>query len=351
MKKILNRIFIEGLSGMAQGLFATLIIGTILCQIADLVGGQIGAYIAMAGNMTKAVTGAGIGVGVASKFKEDTLVVVSAAVAGTVGAFASQLLAGGVMEGTLLSVKVPGEPLGAFVAAYIAIEAGHLVSGKTGMDIIVTPLVSIGFGAAVGILAGPPISRFMTWVGELVEWGMAQQPLIMGIVVAVLMGMALTLPISSAAIGISLGLTGLSAGAATVGCCCQMVGFAVASYSDNKIGGLISQGLGTSMLQVPNILKKPVIWLPPIISSAILGPIASCVLKMENNAIGSGMGTSGLVGPIMGFQVMTQTQTQVWALIQIFIMYFVLPGALTLAIAETMKKLGWIKKGDMALKL
>ena len=351
MKKILNRIFIEGLSGMAQGLFATLIIGTILCQIADLVGGQIGAYIAMAGNMAKAVTGAGIGVGVASKFKEDTLVVVSAAVAGTVGAFASQLLAGGVMEGTLLSVKVPGEPLGAFVAAYIAIEAGHLVSGKTGMDIIVTPLVSIGFGAAVGILAGPPISRFMTWVGELVEWGMAQQPLIMGIVVAVLMGMALTLPISSAAIGISLGLTGLSAGAATVGCCCQMVGFAVASYSDNKIGGLISQGLGTSMLQVPNILKKPVIWLPPIISSAILGPIASCVLKMENNAIGSGMGTSGLVGPIMGFQVMTQTQTQVWALIQIFIMYFVLPGALTLAIAESMKKLGWIKKGDMALKL
>lgn len=351
MKKLLNRIFIEGLSGMAQGLFATLIIGTILCQIADIVGGNAGIYIAMAGNMAKAVCGAGIGVGVAAKFKEDTLVVVSAAVAGTIGAFASQLIAGGVMDGNIMNVKIPGEPLGAFVAAYIAIEAGHLVSGKTGMDIIITPFVSVGIGSAVGILAGPPISRFMMLVGSLIEWGMAQQPFIMGIVVAVLMGMALTLPISSAAIGVSLGLTGLSAGAATVGCCCQMVGFAIASYSENKMGGLISQGLGTSMLQMPNILKKPVIWLPAILSSAILGPIASCVLKMENNSIGSGMGTSGLVGPIMGFQVMTQTQTQAWAIIQIVIMYFVLPGALTLAISESMKKLGWIKKGDMSLKL
>lgn len=351
MKKLLNRIFIDGFSGMAQGLFATLIIGTILCQIADLVGGIAGMYISMAGNMAKAITGAGIGVGVAAKFKEDTLVVVSAAVAGTIGAFASQLLAGGVMKGNLLSIKIPGEPLGAFVAAYIAIEVGHLISGKTSLDIILTPFASVGAGAVVGILVGPPISRFMTWVGSLIEWGMTQQPLVMGIVVAVLMGMALTLPISSAAIGISLGLSGLSAGAATVGCCCQMIGFAVASYADNNMGAVISQGLGTSMLQVPNILKKPIIWIPPILSSAILGPIASCILKMENNAIGSGMGTSGLVGPIMGFQVMTQTQTQVWALIQIFVMYFIIPGALTLAISETMKKLGWIKKGDMAIKM
>lgn len=349
MKKILNRIFIEGLSGMAQGLFATLIIGTILCQIAQLVGGVPGNYINMVGTMAKAITGAGIGVGVAAKFQETPLVTVSAAVTGMIGAFASQLLAGGVITGGMVSFKVPGEPLGAFVAAYLAIEAGHLVSGKTKMDIILTPLVSIGVGAAVGILAGPPISRFMTLIGSLIEWGMAQQPLIMGVVVAVLMGMTLTLPISSAAIGISLGLTGLSAGAATIGCCCQMVGFAVASYKENKIGGLISQGIGTSMLQMPNIMRRPLIWIPPILSSAILGPVSSCILKMQSNAIGSGMGTSGLVGPIMTYQVMSAYQSPVWVVIQICIMYFVLPGALTLAIADAMIKLGWIKGKDMVL--
>lgn len=351
MKKLLNRIFIEGLSGMAQGLFATLIIGTIICQIASLIGGEIGTYLNMAGTMAKAVTGAGIGVGVAARFSEGPLVTVSAAVAGTIGAFASQLLGGTVIAGNVASFKIPGEPLGAFVAAYLAIEAGHLVAGKTKMDIIVTPFVSVAVGSVVGILAGPPISQFMTWVGQLVEWGMKQQPFIMGIVVSALMGMALTLPISSAAIGISLGLSGLSAGAATIGCCCQMVGFAVASYKENKFGGLISQGLGTSMLQVPNIIKKPFIWIPPILCSAILGPISSCVLKMESNAIGSGMGTSGLVGPIMSYQVMSATQSQIWVIIQICVMYFVLPGALTLAISEAMKKLGWIKDGDMTLKM
>lgn len=351
MKKLLNRIFIEGLSGMAQGLFATLIIGTILCQIGSLAGGKPGMYIGIVGTMAKAITGAGIGVGVAARFQESPLVTVSAAVSGMIGAFSSQLLAGTVIDAGRVAFNIPGEPLGAFVAAYIAIEAGHLVSGKTKMDIIVTPVVSIVPGAAVGLLLGPPISRFMAWVGSLIEWGMNQQPLIMGVVVSVLMGMALTLPISSAAIGISLGLTGLSAGAATVGCCCQMVGFAVASYKENKIGGLISQGIGTSMLQMPNILKNPFIWIPPIVSSAILGPVASCVLKMQNNAIGSGMGTSGLVGPIMAYQVMAQSQSPVWVIIQILVMYFILPGAITFAVADAMNKLGWIKKGDMALKM
>lgn len=351
MKKLLNRIFIEGLSGMAQGLFATLIIGTILCQIGSLAGGKAGMYIGIVGTMAKAITGAGIGVGVAARFQESPLVTVSAAVSGMIGAFSSQLLAGTVIDAGRVAFNIPGEPLGAFVAAYIAIEAGHLVSGKTKMDIIVTPVVSIVPGAAVGLLLGPPISRFMAWVGSLIEWGMNQQPLIMGVVVSVLMGMALTLPISSAAIGISLGLTGLSAGAATVGCCCQMVGFAVASYKENKIGGLISQGIGTSMLQMPNILKNPFIWIPPIVSSAILGPVASCVLKMQNNAIGSGMGTSGLVGPIMAYQVMVQSQSPVWVIIQILVMYFILPGAITFAVADAMNKLGWIKKGDMALKM
>lgn len=351
MKKLLNRIFIEGLSGMAQGLFATLIIGTILCQIGSLVGGTVGMYLNMVGTLAKGATASGIGVGVAAKFGETPLVTVSAAVSGMMGGYAGQLLAGTVINGNALNIRVPGEPLGAFVAAYIAIEAGHLVAGKTGLDILVTPFVSIGTGSVVGLLLGSPISKFMTWVGGLIEWGMTQQPLVMGAVVSVLMGMALTLPISSAAIGVSLGLTGLSAGAATIGCCCQMVGFAVAGYKENKIGGLISQGLGTSMLQIPNIMKKPLIWIPPILSSAILGPVSSCALKMQSNAIGSGMGTSGLVGPLMTYQVMSQTQNPVWVIIQIAIMYFVLPGALTLAISDAMIKLGWIKSKDMALNL
>lgn len=351
MKKLLNRIFIDGLTGMAQGLFATLIIGTILCQIAGLVGGIAGNYINIVGTMAKAATAAGIGVGVAAKYEETPLVTVSAAVAGMIGGFASQLLAGKVIVDGMINLRIPGEPLGAFVAAYIAIEAGHAVSGKTKLDILVTPTVAIGLGAAVGILIGPPISRFMLWVGGLIEWGMAQQPVVMGVVVSVLMGMALTLPISSAAIGISLGLSGLSAGAATIGCCCQMIGFAVASYKENKISGLISQGLGTSMLQISNILKRPLIWIPPILSSAILGPISSCVLKMQSNSIGSGMGTSGLVGPIMTYQVMSQTQSPVWVLVQIFVMYFILPGALTLAISDAMIKLGWIKNKDMKLEV
>lgn len=179
-----------------------------------------------------------------------------------VGAFASKLLAGTVLvEGTMVYAG-PGEPLGAFLAAYVGIELGQLVTGKTKVDILVTPLVTIGAGSLVGLILGPPITGFMTWLGSLINWGTEQQPFIMGIVVSVLMGMILTLPISSAALGIILNLSGLAAGAATVGCCCNMVGFAVASYRENKVGGLLAQGIGTSMLQVPNIVRKPVIWLP-----------------------------------------------------------------------------------------
>ena len=162
------------------------------------------------------------------------------------------------------------------------IEVGHLVAGKTKIDILITPLVTIGAGSAVGILAGPPISSFMTWLGSLINWGTVQQPFLMGIVVSVLMGMILTLPISSAALGIILNLSGLAAGAATVGCCCNMIGFAVASYRENKIGGLLAQGVGTSMLQVPNIMRKPIIWLPAILSSAILGPVSTMLFHMTS---------------------------------------------------------------------
>ena len=349
LKKWANHVLIDGLSGMAQGLFATLIIGTIIQQIGTFAGGDLGNLIFLTGKVAAAMTGAGIGVGVACRFQAPPLVVISAAIAGMSGAFASQILNGTVlMEGAIV-LSGPGEPLGAFLAAYVGIEIGKLVSGKTKVDILVTPLIVIGSGACVGLTVGPPISAFMQWLGSLINWGTEQQPLLMGIIVSVLMGMILTLPISSAALGVILNLSGLAAGAATVGCCCNMVGLAVASYRENKIGGLLAQGIGTSMLQVPNIVRKPIIWLPAILSSAILGPIGTLVFHMTNNATGSGMGTAGLVGPIMTWQTMVGAEGAAVVLIKILLIQFILPAIVTLFISEIMRKRNWIQFGDMKL--
>lgn len=351
LKKTLDRIFIEGLSAMAQGLFATLIIGTIIQQIGTLLGGTVGDMIFVTGKVAASLTGAGIGAAVAYRFQESPLVVVSAGTAGMAGAFAGKLLAGALLVDGAMVYAGPGEPLGAFIAAYVGVFFGHLVSGKTKVDILVTPIVCIGTGSVVGLILGPPISGFMAWLGALINWGTEQQPFLMGIVVSVLMGMILTLPISSAALGIILNLSGLAAGAATVGCCCNMVGFAVASYRENKIGGLLAQGIGTSMLQVPNIVKKPVIWLPAILSSAILGPVGTLVLHMTSNATGSGMGTAGLVGQIMTWQTMIQAESPSVVLIKILVIQIILPAAVTFGISEFMRKKGWIKYGDMQLDL
>lgn len=351
IKKYLHRVFIDGLSGMAMGLFATLIVGTIIQQIGNLVGGQLGNMIFLVGKVAAAATCAGIGVGVAHKFQESSLVVLSAATCGMIGGYASKLLAGTILSEGAIFLAGPGEPLGAFIAAYVGIEVGHLISGKTKIDILLTPLITIGAGSAVGILVGPPISSFMTWLGSLINWGTEQQPFLMGIIVSVLMGMILTLPISSAALGVILNLSGLAAGAATVGCCCNMIGFAVASYRENKLGGLLAQGIGTSMLQVPNIMRKPVIWLPAILSSAILGPVSTMLFHMTSNATGSGMGTAGFVGQIMTWQVMTQAESPVTVMIKIILIQFVLPGLITLGISEFMRKHNFIKMGDMKLDI
>ena len=351
MKSILDRIFVDGLGGMAHGLFATLIIGTIIQQIGLFAGGDLGNMLYMAGKMAAAMTGAGVGVGVARKFNADQLVVVSAATVGMIGAFAGKLLAGEVLTDGNVFLAGPGEPLGAFVAAYVAIEIGILISGKTKLDILITPFVCIGVGTATGLVVGPPISRFMGWLGSLINWGTEQQPFLMGIVVSVLMGMILTLPISSAAIGVILNLSGLAAGAATIGCCCNMVGFAVASFRENGFGGLLAQGIGTSMLQVPNIVRHPKIWLPAILSSAILGPAGTMLLHMTNNATGSGMGTAGLVGQIMTWQVMTQTEAPVVVLLKILLIQIVLPAALTFGFSEFMRRKKWIRFGEMKLDL
>lgn len=344
VKKYLNRVFIDGLSGMALGLFSTLIIGTIICQIAALLGNNVVAeYLMAMGNVAKTLTGAGIGVGVACKLKAAPLTTVCAAVCGMIGAFPN-------MANEAFTIGKPGEPLGAFIAAYVAIEIGVLVAGKTKVDIIVTPLCCIFAGATAGFFVGPYISTAMVWLGNLVNINVEKYPFFGGIAISVLMGVILTLPISSAAIGVSMGITGLAAGAATVGCCCNMVGFAVMSYRENKFGGLVAQGLGTSMLQVPNLVKKPILWLPPVISSAILGPVSSCLLKMISNPVGSGMGSAGLVGQFMAYDSMVAGGfTPIAALLEILAIHFVLPAVLTLAIAEGMRKMGLIKFGDLKL--
>ena len=302
--------------------------------------------------MAQRLTGAGIGIGVAYKYKSSTYVTLSAAAAGMIGAYATAIISGSILSDGALVYSGPGDPLSAFIAALAGIAVGSLPAGKTKLDLLITPAVTIIVGGAVGIIVGPPVSTIMTRLGDLINWGTVQQPLIMGIVVSVIMGMVLTLPISSAALGIILGLSGPAAGAATIGCCCQMIGFAVASFRENGVGGLLAQGIGTSMLQVPNIIRHPQIWIPEILSSAILGPIAiSRFVGMTNNATGSGMGTSGLVGQIMTWQTMTAVESPVLVLIKIFLFHFILPGLLTLVFSEAMRKKNWIKSGDMKLSI
>ena len=370
MKKLLHEIFIDGLSGMATGLFATLIIGTIIVQISTLIPAPMGSYIFLCGKLAMALTGAGIGVGVASRLKSSPMVLVSAIAAGMIGAYASKISAA-VNAGDLTSffdantthlISV-GEPLGSFLAVLTAVYIGKLVSGKTPVDILVTPLCCIGCGGAVGLIIGPPISGLMAKLGELINWGTEQAPFTMGIVVSVLVGIALTLPISSAAICASFGLVGLAGGAAVAGCCAQMVGFAVMSYKENKVGGLISQGIGTSMLQMPNIVKNPKIWIAPTLASAITGPIATCVfgLQMNGAAINSGMGTCGLCGPIGVITgwfspsdaavakdlVALAPSAKDW--IGLALVCVVLPAILSFIFCEVERKIGWIKENDLKL--
>ena len=351
VKAVFNHVFIDGLTGMAWGLFCTLIIGLIIEQIGKLIGAnQVGNLFIIFGKLASALTGAGIGIGVATKFKSTPFVTASAATAGLIGAFAAKILAGTVFVNGTVVLAGPGEPLSAFIAALIGIEFGRLVSGKTKVDIIVVPLVTILIGGAVGLIVGPKISELMLALGKVINWAVDKQPFIMGIIVSVLMGMILTLPISSAALAIILNLSGLAAGAATVGCSANMIGFAVASYKENKMGGLVSQGVGTSMLQVPNIMKKPVIWLPAIIASAILGPLSTMVFKMTNNASGAGMGTSGLVGQLMTWETMAPTRNLLVLFLEILLLHFILPALIAWIVSTIMRKKKIINDGDMKLE-
>ena len=276
-----KRYLIDAMGAMAQGLFASLLVGTIL----DTIGAQFGlAILTEIGTYAKAMAGPAMAVAIGYALQASPLVLFSLA---TVGHMANSL--GG-----------SGGPLAVLIIAIIAHELGMLVSKKTKVDILVTPLTTILSGALFSYLLAPAIGTAASSLGDLIKWAMLQQPLLMGILVSTLVGIALTLPISSAAICAALGLTGLAGGAAVAGCCAQMVGFAVISFRENRWGGLVAQGLGTSMLQVPNIVRNPRIWLAPTLASAITGPLATCVFHLEMNgaAIASGMGTCGLVGQI-----------------------------------------------------
>ena len=296
LSKLFHRYFVVALNGMALGLFCTLIIGLIIKQIAINLSGSLSSFLLVIASIAMALTGPVIGIGVAHALKAPKLVILASGVVGFLGAFGSSLGTNNLLDQGKLIISGSGDPLGAFIAVVIAAEIGRFISGKTKVDIIITPFVTIIIGGIISYLTGPYLIKGMKILGTFIREAMELQPFIMGVVVSVVMGIILTLPISSAALSIILGLSGIAAGASTVGCAAQMVGFAVISFKANRWNGLLAQGLGTSMLQVPNIMRKPVIWIPPIVASAILGPVATIIFRMENNPAGGGMGTSGLVG-------------------------------------------------------
>ncbi|WP_188206465.1 PTS transporter subunit IIC [Alkalibacillus aidingensis] len=319
---------ITSLSYMALGLFASLIIGVIIQTLGEQVPFMPNAFVEIGNFITQDIIyGGAIGVAIAHGLRAPSLVLYSALFAGSYGAYL-------------------GGPAGAFVAALIAIEIGKLVSGETKVDIVVTPFVTIVVGFIVASFIGPTISALLEGFGAIINWSTDLRPFLMGMIVAALMGLALTAPISSVAIAVMLELEGLAAGAATVGCAAQMVGFAVSSYRENGISGLVSQGIGTSMLQIANVVRKPIILLPPTIAGIVLAPVATVWLQLENNAIGAGMGTSGLVGPIMTFETMGFSVELLWIDILLFV---VGPMIISLIVSEWLRKLGYIKFGDMKL--
>lgn len=334
-----KRYFIDAMGAMANGLFASLLIGTIVSTLGQQLNLQILIDI---GTYAKGMAGPAMAVAIASALQAPPLVLFS-------------MLAVGSAANTLGGA---GGPLAVLVIAIIATELGKLVSKETKVDILVTPLVTICSGVLLSMGIAPYIGSAANAVGKLIMMATELRPFMMGILVSVIVGIALTLPISSAAICAALSLTGLAGGAAVAGCCAQMVGFAVMSFKENKVGGLVSQGLGTSMLQMGNIVKNPKIWIPPILASAITGPLATCVFKMQMNgeAISSGMGTCGLVGQIGVYtgwlnDIAAGTKTAITPMdwIGLILICFVLPAVLTWVFGLICRKIGWIKEGDLKL--
>lgn len=360
VKSYLKKYFIDAMGGMAQGLFASLLIGTILGTLGGYIPvAAIKDFFAMIASVAKNdyVVGAAIGIGMARAMGAAPLVMYSSAVVGA-GSYsiglvlmkATQDMVGHYLPGiTTLSadqMKLTAGPAGCFLAVILAVELGQLVSKKTKLDILVTPIVSIVPAMLLARWTSPYIAWGMAALGEFINTATEYQPFWMGIVIAAVVGVILTLPISSAAICAMIGISGIAGGAAVVGCCAQMVGFAVISFRENKWGGVVAQGLGTSMLQMGNICRRPQIWIPPTLAAAICGPVSTMVFKLQCVGVSAGMGTCGLVGPI-GVVQATEHTVGMW--IGLVLCCVVLPGVLSLAFSEIMRKLGWIRFGDLKL--
>ena len=334
-----KRYGIDALGAMAQGLFASLLIGTIIGTLGEQIGSQV---LVDAGGFAKSVAGPAMAISIGYALQAPQLVLFSLL---AVGAAANSL--GGA-----------GGPLAVLIVAIVAAECGKAVSKETKIDILVTPLVTILSGVLLSMWCAPTIGAAASAVGSLIMWATELQPFFMGILVSVIVGVALTLPISSEAIRAALNLTGLAGGAAVAGCCAQMVGFAAMSFKENKWSGLISQGLGTSMLQMGNIVKNPRIWIPPTLAAAITGPIATCLFRLQMNgpAVSSGMGTCGLVGQIGVYtgwleEIAAGSRSQITAFdwIGMILICFVLPAVLSLVFGQILRKIGWIKEDDLKL--
>lgn len=344
MNRYVKKYGVDAMSAMAQGLFCTLLVGTIL----NTLGQQLGVvFLTKIGGFACAMVGPAMAVAIGYALKAPAMVLFSLVPVG----YATNLLGGA------------GGPFAVYVVAIVAAEVGNLVSGKTRIDILVTPIVTLLAGIGLALLIASPIGKAASWVGGVIMWATELHPFLMGIVVAVVVGMALTLPISSAAICAGLGLTGLAGGAALAGCCAQMVGFAVLSFKDNRWGGVVSQGLGTSMLQMGNIIRKPLVWVPAILTSAITGPLATCVFKLQMNgaAVNSGMGTCGLCGPIgvwtgwvapsdaalAGGAVALDPGFGDW--MGLLLVSIVLPALICGLIGWAFRKAGWLREGDLKI--
>ena len=373
-KKLAKRWFIDAFTGMAQGLFVTLIAGTIVKTIGTLIGDNaVGRLFTTLGQIASILMGAGIGAGIASHLKASKLVIFASMVAGFVGAFSDKFIGsaanftpGAITDiSALLGAGSPGNPIGAYVTALAATEIGSLVSGKTKLDILLVPLTCLLTALAFSYVAYPFI-----WLINMLGKGIAIAtdftPFFMGIVIAVIMGILLTMPTSSAAIWVAVAnpiLTDatlsaathdamlIAGGAAVVGCACQMVGFAVMSFKENGWSGIISQGLGTSMLQIPNIMKNPRIFIPPIVASAVCGPIATCLFKLRCGASGGGMGTCGFVGIIDSFDMSVSSGAMEWwvFLLCVLTLFIILPAVISWGLGQLLRKVGWIKENDLKL--
>lgn len=351
IKKYAKKYFMDAMSAMALGLFASLLIGTIFGTIGTYLGEQyvavpflnkIGFFFTEMKTFAQGASGMAIGVAIAYSLKADPLVMFSCAAVGSL----SYSLGASILLSNGSTISYTAGPAGSFIAVIVAVEIGTLVSKKTKVDILVTPTVTILVGYAVAKLVCPAVAYIMYYIGDFINTATEMEPFFMGIIIAVVVGMILTLPISSAAICAMIGISGIAGGAATAGCCSQMVGFAVISFAANGWGGFFAQGLGTSMLQMGNILKKPQIWIPPTLAAAVCGPISTMVFGLKCTGVSAGMGTCGLVGPL-GVLAAMEGGTNMW--VGILVCCFVLPGVLSYVFYYGMKKLGWLTDQDLKL--